>query len=215
MGADDTDSTLREVRAFLRRVRTVAEQLAHDGAFKDIESVILTAGGSGFFDLVADELAGSLPKGKQATVVIRSGGYISGEPAPFDKVSPFTRNSKLASSIGPLEPAIEVWASVLSRPEDGLAVLDAGKRDLPTDVGMPVPTHVRRDGVQADASPWWRVDATNDQHSYLRLPDHDSLEPGDLVSLSVVHPCTFFDKWTWIPVVDADHRVIDVVRTFF
>jgi D-serine deaminase-like pyridoxal phosphate-dependent protein len=216
IGSDSSATTLADVRAFLHRVRTIAEQLAHDGEFDATESVILTAGGSGFFDLVADELRGPLPRGKQATVVLRSGGYISGEPSPYDEVSPFTRNTGLSSPPGPLEPAIEIWTSVLSRPEPSLAILDAGKRDLPVDVGMPVPTQVRRLGtVPADVSPGWQVHATNDQHSYLGLPENESLAPGDMVSLSVVHPCTFFDKWTWIPVVNADYHVVDVIRTFF
>ena len=42
-----------------------------------------------------------------------------------------------------------------------------------------------------------------------------SCEPGDEVELGISHPCTTFDKWRWIPVVDDDDRVVDVVRTFF
>jgi D-serine deaminase-like pyridoxal phosphate-dependent protein len=214
LGSTPSDEVLDDVRSFLRRLRNVAEQLAHDGAF-ETESVILTAGGSGFFDLVASELSGPLPGGRNATVVLRSGGYLSRDAAPYDAVSPFTRDPELSQRRGPLEPAIEVWTSVLSRPEPGLALLDAGKRDLPVDVAMPVPVHLRRDGALSDAPESWRVHSTNDQHAYLQIHDDDDLDAGDMVSLNVVHPCTFFDKWSWIPVVDSGYRVVDVVRTFF
>jgi D-serine deaminase-like pyridoxal phosphate-dependent protein len=35
------------------------------------------------------------------------------------------------------------------------------------------------------------------------------------VALAVSHPCTTFDKWPLIPVVDADGAVTSFVRTFF
>lgn len=215
IGSDASASTLAKVRAFLRRVRTFAEQLARDGAFKGLDTVILTAGGSGFFDLVVQELIGPLSGGEPVTVLLRSGCYLSGDAPPHDKVSPLTRDPELSTRFGPLEPAIEIWTRVLSRPEPGLAILDAGKRDMPLDVAMPVPSNVRQGTRQVDAPASWRVNGANDQHCYLSLSEADVLEPGDFVSFSVVHPCTFFDKWTWIPMVDPDYRVVDVIRTYF
>jgi len=35
------------------------------------------------------------------------------------------------------------------------------------------------------------------------------------VCLGISHPCTAFDKWQLIPVVDEEYRIVDVVRTFF
>jgi D-serine dehydratase len=55
----------------------------------------------------------------------------------------------------------------------------------------------------------------NDQHAYLRLPPEDDLAVGDLVGCGISHPCTAFDKWRLIPVVDDDYTVIDAVHTFF
>ena len=42
-----------------------------------------------------------------------------------------------------------------------------------------------------------------------------ALSPGDLIGFGISHPCTTFDKWRVIPVVDDEYRVIDAVRTFF
>ena len=33
--------------------------------------------------------------------------------------------------------------------------------------------------------------------------------------MGISHPCTAFDKWQLIPVMDEDYRIVDVVRTFF
>jgi D-serine dehydratase len=33
--------------------------------------------------------------------------------------------------------------------------------------------------------------------------------------MGITHPCTSFDKWRVIPVVDDDDRVVDAVHTFF
>jgi D-serine dehydratase len=41
------------------------------------------------------------------------------------------------------------------------------------------------------------------------------LAVGDRVVLGISHPCTTFDKWRWMPVVDADYRVVDALVTCF
>jgi D-serine deaminase-like pyridoxal phosphate-dependent protein len=55
----------------------------------------------------------------------------------------------------------------------------------------------------------------NDQHAFCRLPAEDPLQVGDLVGCGLSHPCTVFDKWRAIPVVDEDYRVLEVVETCF
>ena len=47
------------------------------------------------------------------------------------------------------------------------------------------------------------------------IPDDCPLAMGDRLIFGVSHPCTSFDKWRVIPVVDARYDVIDAVRTFF
>ena len=53
----------------------------------------------------------------------------------------------------------------------------------------------------------------NDHHTYLAAADGE-LAPGDLIRFGISHPCTAFDKWRYIPVVDDDHRVVDVLQTY-
>jgi D-serine deaminase-like pyridoxal phosphate-dependent protein len=41
------------------------------------------------------------------------------------------------------------------------------------------------------------------------------VSPGDLVCFGISHPCTAFDKWRSIPVVDDDYRIVDIMHTYF
>ena len=110
---------------------------------------------------------------------------------------------------------------MLSRPEPGLVVLDAGKRDLPFDLDLPVPlAAVRRGrvpGGTAEAVPLGKATVTrlNDQHAYVDVEPASELAVGDVVRLGLSHPCTAFDKWRAIPVVDDAGIVVDVLRTYF
>ena len=68
---------------------------------------------------------------------------------------------------------------------------------------------------EADAR--WSITKLNDQHAYLRGsgPEHQALRVGDLVVLGISHPCTTFDKWRWMPVVDESGRVVDAITMQF
>jgi D-serine deaminase-like pyridoxal phosphate-dependent protein len=89
-----------------------------------------------------------------------------------------------------------------------------GKRDAPFDEGLPVPLQIRRpDGTLVPAD-GLAVTRLNDHHTYLATGDV-SLTPGDLVRFGISHPCTAFDKWRDIPVIDEDRRVVDVLHTYF
>jgi D-serine deaminase-like pyridoxal phosphate-dependent protein len=59
-----------------------------------------------------------------------------------------------------------------------------------------------------------RVVKLNDQHAYLRLGGA-GVQVGDWLEFGISHPCTVFDKWPMIPVLDDDGRVVDLIRTFF
>jgi len=157
---------------------------------------VVSAGGSAWFDIVAAELAGP-----GRTVVLRSGCYLTHDHGHYASTGPGTRHR------GPeLIPAMELWAAVLSRPERTLALAGAGRRDVSFDQGLPVV-------LRPDRS--MTVTRLDDQHAYLSLPADAPLAPGDLVCFGISHPCTTFDKWRAIPVVDDEYRVIDVVHTFF
>ena len=38
---------------------------------------------------------------------------------------------------------------------------------------------------------------------------------GDIVGFGVSHPCTTFDRWRWIPVVDDTYTVVSLSRRSF
>jgi D-serine dehydratase len=107
---------------------------------------------------------------------------------------------------------------VQSCPEPGLALLTAGKRDCSYDIEMPVPVWWHRPG-QAAPEPTpadWALKSMNDQHGYLRFAsDGPAPRVGDLVGLGISHPCTTFDKWRWMAVVDAHYDVVDALVTYF
>jgi len=122
---------------------------------------------------------------------------------------------------GTLRAALHGWVRVLSRPEPALALVDAGKRDLPFDEGLPQVQAIRRGGTsRTEPLTGAVVTAMNDQHAFVRLaPEAESVAVADVLRLGISHPCTAFDKWQLIPVIDdamaAQPVVVDFVRTVF
>jgi D-serine dehydratase len=112
-----------------------------------------------------------------------------------------------------------VWASVQSCPEGGLAIVAVGKRDISFDLDLPVPVaHAKRGERQVTPAPAaWKITGLNDQHAYLRWDPSQTTGPqvGDRIGLGISHPCTTFDKWHWMPIVDADYAVRDAVAMHF
>jgi D-serine deaminase-like pyridoxal phosphate-dependent protein len=205
IGGDPREQALGPVTSFCRRLANLARAMADaDGEF------IVTAGGSVYFDVVARELTAGRPAGM--TVVLRSGGYLFHDHGIYQAATPAARG---VTGAPVLQPAMELWAQVLSRPEPRLALLGAGRRDAGFDAGLPVPLRVRRRDGGAASLADAKVTGLNDQHAYLRLDPDTELAPGDLVCLGISHPCTTLDKWRVIPVLDEQDRVIDVVHTFF
>ena len=66
-----------------------------------------------------------------------------------------------------------------------------------------------------DLGPGFQVIGLYDQHTCLRVPADSPLRVGDLVSFGISHPCTTFDKWQLLYVVDDDYTVTEAIRTFF
>lgn len=214
---------LAEVRGYLASLRELAARIDAEELF-DSDTVILTAGGSAYFDLVVDVLAGPLASGRTVLTIIRSGAVVSHDEGNYGEVSPFRRRGELTQiSGGALVTAIEVWARVLSRPESNLVLIDAGKRDVPYDSQLPSVLRSYRggasvkDGLAAELldTTEWRFFKTNDQHGFLNVPETADVEPGDLIVLGITHPCTLFDKWRALPVLDDGDIITDVIHTFF
>jgi D-serine dehydratase len=197
----------------LADVRALAEALGREGAFDHLNEVLVTAGGSAYFDRVVHHLGAGWDLGRPVRVVLRSGCYLTHDHGSYEVTTPF--GGRLPDW-EPLRQALEVWGLVHSRPEPDLAIVGFGKRDVSYDLGLPRPLFVRRRGGDA-ATPadGMEVFRLNDQHAYLRVPAGHELAVGDLVGCGLSHPCTVFDKWRSIPVVDDDYGVLGAVRTYF
>jgi len=238
---DASPASMAAVRAWLRDLRSLHEQLQALGLLDALPHgrpdgpeeapsgaggpAVVSAGGSAYFDVVAEELADlhdpTGQRGPAVRVVVRAGASAAHDDGFYAGITPATRGTGPA-----LRAGLHAWARVISRPEPGLALLDAGRRDLPFDEGLPV-VRARRPGGRGPAEPVETgaavVTAVNDQHAFVRLAPGtrgaQHLAVGDVLQLGLSHPCTAFDKWGLLLVVDdaslPQPRVVDLLRTVF
>lgn len=192
------------VAALLQMVAAVARAVAPlcDGP------PLLSAGGTAYFDAVTAALApcaGELG----GLLVLRSGCYVTHDHGLYARALGAAGDRDLPR----LTPALELRARVLSRPEPGRAILDAGRRDCSYDAGLPVVLGVERDGGRARLAA--EIVAFNDEHAHLVLDAAARLRPGDVVVCGISHPCTTFERWRLVAEADDDDRVVEAVATVF
>ncbi|MFN5152663.1 MAG: alanine racemase [Burkholderiales bacterium] len=207
----------------------------------DADEIIVSAGGSSVFDLVASALTETrkrLKLSRPIRIVLRSGCYITHDDGTYRRLqqamesrglsqavreglalpcceSPWHRGWLQGAKRSGLIPAMEVWACVQSRPEPGLALVTMGRRDAGFDGGLPSPVLSYRSGRLSEAAAHWRLKAMNDQHGYLQVNEADDLGVGDLIGFGISHPCTTFDKWRLLWVIDHQYNVRSAIRTYF
>lgn len=217
LGHDRSHASLDAVRAYLQRQIELHHSL-HD-LYDDDGDLYVTAGGSAYFDLVAEVFADAIATDSRTLWTLRSGAYIVHDDGFYRRISPLDEGG--AAAPGRLRSAMRGIARVVSHPEPGLALLDGGKRDFPFDEGLPIPRQVAGDlGCGWASLTNASILAMNDQHSFLgvnaALVGQDA-PLGSVVALGLSHPCTTFDKWRYLPVVasQGSDRVVDLVRTFF
>ena len=209
------DASPERVREWLRRLVALAADFDAAGRFDGLaagEEILLSAGGSAWFDAVADVFADVPALGRPVLKLLRSGAYVSHDDGHYRHITPFNR----VPEEGSLQPAFRLWAQVVSRPSSEQAFVNAGKRDAAHDLDLPEAQVVRsgRDGSQRPAT-GITVTGLSDQHGWLRTDEGTGLEVGDWVGMGLSHPCTSFDKWQLIPLAEADGTVVDFIRTFF
>ena len=207
------------VGALMQRLQQLA--LACDG--EDLfagPAVILTAGGSAAFDIVARELPMRLSK--PVLTILRSGCYVTHDSGNYERLlaGVKARSGGEWQTRPGLQPALEVWSRVQSCPEPGLAIVTMGKRDASYDIEMPIALKRFRAGTGALPQPvpaGWTIASMNDQHAYLRFSSDEADPPqvGDLIGCGISHPCTTFDKWRVLFTVDDGYRVTGAIRTYF
>jgi D-serine dehydratase len=203
---------------FLHFLVAAARRLDAQNLFGSSE-VILSAGGSAYFDLVTDILQ-TAQLGRPVCVVVRSGCYLTHDAGLYARLFGEVRErSPGAKRIsGGFLNALEVWAYIQSVPEARRAIINAGRRDLGHDAGMPVPLKYfrpSRDAQPLPAPAGHEIVAINDQHAHLVFPAEADVKVGDMVALGVSHPCTTFDKWRLVYVADDAYTVSSAIQTFF
>ncbi len=199
-------------------VAALAQSAIAEGLFADDQPVVVSAGGTAFYDRVGERF-NATDFGRPVVKVLRSGCYLThdsmGYAASYERI---LAETSLTLPEGRLEAALEVWAYVQSRPEDGRLIVNIGKRDISFDAGMPLPLRWYRPGeMQAPAAmpEAHRIVALNDQHGHMEIPADSPLRPGDMVAFGIGHPCTTFDKWQMLLLVDGGYSVTQALRTFF
>ena len=163
---DREPAGLATVRTYLDRLGRLHQQIAAEGLYA--ADAIVTAGGSAYQDLVVEQLASLADEqgehGVRTSVVVRSGAYVIHDDGFYAGISPLIPGR----AERPLRSAMHGWARTVSRPEPELALLDAGKRDLPFDEGLPVPQRIT--GADSAVLDKAEVTALNDQHAFLPCP---------------------------------------------
>jgi len=213
-GGDD-DAKERGIREFVAAMGELATRCAAESLFATSD-VLLTAGGSAYFDLVT-----TLPRlvgGHRAQVLLRSGCYLTFDDGYYRTLWQrlAQRTPEIAALGEPLRPALEIWSSVQSVPEPDLAILTMGKRDVSHDLDLPrARWHAPEGGTITDAPASWRIEALNDQHAFLRGDAATMPSVGARIGCSISHPCTTFDKWRNVLIVDDGYDVVDAVSTWF
>ncbi|WP_240656444.1 alanine racemase [Streptomyces sp. V2] len=204
------DATADAVRSWTRQLVALAVDFDREGRFAGLDEIVVSAGGSEWFDAVTDVLAEMPELSAPVLKLLRSGAYVTHDHLHYRDRTPFNR----VPEEGSLEPAFRLWAQVVSRPTERQAFINAGKRDVAYDLGLPVVEVIRRGGDERTGH-GVSVTALSDQHAWLETGPGVDLEVGDWVGLGLSHPCTTFEKWPLIPVVEADGTVAEYVRTFF
>jgi D-serine deaminase-like pyridoxal phosphate-dependent protein len=202
---------LEHVDLFLHRMAELTHALDAEDHFSAAEEIIVSAGGSMHFDRVT-QILGALTASRPVRTLLRSGCYVTHDEGIYARNTPSSRGVAGAPD---LWPALTIWGQVTSQPEESLAIVTMGKRDVAYDEGFPIP---RLHGVAGigEGTPLTGAEVLelNDQHAYVRFDPASRLRPGDWVGFGISHPCSMFDRWSAIPVV-ADGTVVDVLQTFF
>jgi len=212
------DETLAAIAALMALVAdALVEVRRRVGPNKQL---IVTAGGSSFFDLVVERLKPAVARDGLARLVLRSGsiyfhdhGVYDRGMADIDARRGFALDGEIVSARAAFRPALRVWAEVLSRPERGLAICGLGKRDVSFDCDLPRPLLVHRAGRSRPVAA--RAAKLNDQHVFLAVSADDEIAVGDVVEFGVSHPCTCIDRYSFIFGVDEEGFIRHAFPTFF
>jgi D-serine dehydratase len=208
---NEPDETIRAVDEFLFFTHAVARDLVARTSLREAETVLISAGGSAYFDRVTSAFAVASSGADRTRLILRSGCYLTQDGGFYNEVSPLAGRAEVPV----LRDAIEVWSTVVSRPEPNLVITSMGRRDAPYDMGLPRAVRFATPGGNPCPLEGAQVKRLNDQHAHIAVPSDSTLGPGDLVGCAISHPCGAFDRWRVILVVDDDYRATEAIATCF
>ena len=205
-GENRTPEHLRSIGAYVDSVTGIFREFHAKGVFATNAWPVLSIGGSDVFDVVRHHIQRDLASLDSYRLVLRSGCYLVHDHGHYAALGPSTRPGWAYT---PFQGSLEIGATVISRPQADLALLNIGQRDIGSDKGPakvidPLPT--------GEPLPIVKL---NDQHAYVRPDDPAILPVGTQVRVGISHPCTTLDKWRVLVVTDDDYNVIDVAATIF
>ena len=214
IASDDASRDAAAVSDYLRTVLRLYEALAAENLFADPNQIIVSCGGSAYYDLVSHILSG---RSSGVVPILRSGCYLTHDGGFYRRLLTRIQERAIDGPAPRLVPALEVWSRVISRPQADQAIVMLGKRDVSYDIDLPAARWWFREGRHAapQSIDRWVVDKLNDQHGYLTVPVAADLAVGDLLGFEISHPCTTFDKWSLLLEVDDDYTVVGGLKTFF
>jgi D-serine deaminase-like pyridoxal phosphate-dependent protein len=201
VGDSEHSSALTRVDELLDRLAAIAVEIA---PLVEHEEPIMTAGGSAYFDRVAERLGGPC-RDLGWRLCIRSGCYVTHDHGLYEGLSPYSRGAQAPR----FEPAIEVRTTVLSRPQRDRLILDCGRRELSYDAGLPVVI------APASAAGGLRLLELNDQHAHVLVAPDCEVSVGAVLTLGISHPCTALERWRVLPLIDHEERVLEAMPTYF
>lgn len=218
-GVVQGDDPARDVRAYAWHLVEAAQALDREGLI-EVREPLITASGSAWYDLVA-RVFQEARLGAHFVPVLRPGCYLVHDHGLYRRAQQDVLARRPDLERG-LEPALEVFAQVVSLPEPGLAIVGLGKRDIGHDQ-LPEPLRRYREGGRFDRPlpvDGWRVTRLMDQHAFVALPTDPEdasgeIRIGDIVAFGASHPCLTFDKWRRLCRVDERLAVLEVLETRF
>jgi len=206
-----------KIRNFLIELKKLFTTCIDENLFQK-KPFIISAGGSDFFDLVLQNFS-EISSKQDVCCVIRSGCYLTHDSLNYKRV--FENIKKRSPEVEELDfslkPALQVWGVVQSVPEPGLCIINLGKRDVSYDLDLPIPELLFCPSMHKTPltiSNEFRVKGLNDQHTFLEIPKLKKLCIGDYLAFGISHPCTTFDKWRLVYLIDDNYNIIGGIRTY-
>ena len=207
-GEDRSPESLASVNAYLESVTGIFRNFHRNGVFDTTEPPVLTIGGSEIFEIVSEYIRHELASIDSYLLVLRSGCYLVHDHGHYAAMGP---SIQPGWAYTPFEGSLEVGATVISRPQADLTLLNIGRRDIGFDEGLPSVI----DPLPRGGDGPFPIVELNDQHAFVRPDNPADLPVGTAVRVGISHPCTTLDKWRVLLVVDDYYNIVGTATTIF